>query len=85
MSLPTPDWLTQHGCELKASKDGHSSTVYFNGKLEYLLVPTPAGGKFACRVAQTANGKRLDAGATFATSDEALRGGLEDLRKALGW
>ena len=48
-------------------------------------MPIPAGGKYACRVAQSINGKRLDAGATFATRDEALRGGLDDLRKALGW
>ena len=28
MSIPTPDWLTQRGCEMKMSKDGHSSAVY---------------------------------------------------------
>ena len=81
----TPDWLTLHGCELKDSTDGRSATVYMDGRPRYLLIPVPAGGKYGCRVAQTENGKRLDAGATFGTSDEALRGGLEDLRKALGW
>jgi hypothetical protein len=85
MSVPTPDWLTQRGCEMKASKDGHSSAVYCNGQLQYLIQPIPAGGKYACRVSQTVNGKRLDLGGTFGTREEALRGGLEDLRKALGW
>jgi hypothetical protein len=85
MPLSTPDWLALHGCELKESKDGHSAAVYCSSQPQYLLVPVPAGGKYACRVAQTVNGKRLDAGATFGTRDEALRGGLEDLRKTLGW
>ncbi len=85
MSLPTPDWLTLRGCELKASKDGHSAAVYCNGQPQYLLAPIPAGGKYACRVSQTTNGKRFDGGATFPTHDDALRGGLDDLRKALGW
>ena len=85
MSVSTPDWLTLHGGELKQSKDGRSITVYMNGQPQYLLIPVPAGGKHACRVSQTVNGKRLDSGATFASHDEALRGGLDDLRKALGW
>jgi hypothetical protein len=42
-------------------------------------------GKFGCSVTQTVNGKRLDSGASYATLEDALRGGLEDLRKALGW
>jgi hypothetical protein len=83
--MPTPDWLALHACEMRDSKDGHSSTIFVAGQPQYLLQPIPAGGKFACRVSQTVNGKRFDSGATFATRDEALRGGLDDLRKALGW
>jgi hypothetical protein len=85
MAVTAPQWLTQHGGELRASKDGKSYTVYLRGEPQYLLLPVPAGGKHACRVSQTINGKRLDGGATFATLDEAAGGGLEDLRKALGW
>ena len=48
-------------------------------------MPIPAGGKHACRVSQTVNGRRLDVGATFPTTEDAVRGGLEDLRKTLGW
>jgi hypothetical protein len=79
------DWLSAHGAELRPSKDGNSWSIYFGGTLEYVLCLAPAGGKFACRVAQTINGKRLDKGQSFPTPDDAARGGLEDLRAALGW
>jgi hypothetical protein len=52
---------------------------------QYLLIPVPIAGRFGCAVMQTINGKRLDGTGTYPTEDEALRGGLEDLRKALGW
>jgi hypothetical protein len=74
-----------HHGDLKPSKDGHSLTVYFAGEPQYLLEPVPAKGKFACRVSQTINGKRLDRGDVWASQEEAFRGGLEDLRDALGW
>jgi hypothetical protein len=52
---------------------------------QYLLIPVPSAGRFGCAVMQTINGKRLDGNASYQTEDEALCGGLEDLRKALGW
>jgi len=85
MAVTAPDWLTRHGCTLKASKDGCSWTVYLGGEPQYTVVPVPAGGKYSCRVVQTINGKRLDKGEPFATPEDACRGGLESLRKALGW
>ena len=85
MSITTPDWLTQRGSELRPSKDGNSYSVYFAGEPQYLLLPVPVGGKHACRVSQTINGRRLDGAGTYATRDEAVRGGLDDLRKVLGW
>jgi hypothetical protein len=85
MTIATPDWLTQHGGELKASQDGRSWSVYLGGKLQYVLNLTPAGGKNACRVAQTVNAKRLDKGRLFDSPEAAAKGGLEDLRIALGW
>lgn len=85
MSATTPDWIKSRNGELKGSKDGHSCTVYFAGQPQYLLEPVPAKGKYACRVSQTINGKRLDKGGLWATRDEALQGGLGDLREALGW
>ena len=85
MAVTTPDWLTLHDGELKPSKDGHSWSVFLSGKLHYVLGLTPAGGKYACRVVQTNNAKRLDKGGLYESPDAAARGGLDDLRKALGW
>jgi hypothetical protein len=85
MAVSSPDWLTQRGGELQPSKDGKSYTIYLRGEPQYLIVPVPAEGKHACRVSQTINGKRLDRGGAWPTMDDAVRGGLEDLRAALGW
>ena len=85
VSVTTPDWLTKHAGELRPSKDGRSCMVFFAGQMQYVLVVLPVGSTFGCRVTQTNNGRRLDGGASYATPDDAVRGGLEDLRKALGW
>jgi hypothetical protein len=85
MAVTSPEWLTQRGGELRQSKDGESYVVYVGDEPQYLLIPVPADGQHACRVSQTNNGKRLDGAATYATFEEAARGGLDDLRKALGW
>jgi hypothetical protein len=85
MAVTTPDWLQAHGGELHVGKEGRSASVYFAGGLQYVLIPVPAKGKFACSVTETINGRRLDGSGTYASMEDALRGGLEDLRKALGW
>jgi hypothetical protein len=85
MTVTAPEWLTRHGCELRPSQNGQSWTVYLNGAPEYTVVPVPAAGQHSCKVTQTNNGKRLDSGGTYPTLEDAARGGLEDLRKALGW
>ncbi|HVS35539.1 MAG TPA: hypothetical protein VMS17_08155 [Gemmataceae bacterium] len=83
--MTTPDWLAQHGGELRSSKDGRSLTVYLSGEPQYLLVQEPTDGKHGCKVFQSNNGKRLDGGAAFPSTEAAFQGGLEDFRKALGW
>jgi len=85
MSVPVPDWIKTRNGDLKGSKDSHSWVVYLAGQPQYLLEPVPAKGKFACRVLQTINGRRLDRGAVWDTREQALQGGLTDLREALGW
>ena len=85
MPVATPEWLKSRGADLHPSKDGHTWTVSFAGLPQYLLEPLPAGGKFNCRVTQTVNGKRLEGMETYATREDALNGGLADLRNALGW
>ena len=85
MTVSTPDWLQARGGELRGSKDNHTWTAYFAGLPQYLLEPLPAAGKFGCRVTQMINGRRLDGKGVYASRDEALKGGLDDLRNALGW
>ena len=85
MALTTPDWLTRRGGELRADPDGRSWAALLEGQPHYLLVPVPAAGKYSCRVTQTVNGRRLDRGGTYPSAEDAVRGGLEDLRQALGW
>ncbi len=85
MAVTAPDWLSKHGGELRPSADGRSWMVYFAGQMQYVIAPAPAAGKYSCKVRQTINGKSLDSGATYPTLEDAARGGLEDLRKAVGW
>ena len=85
MAVTAPEWLTKRGGELRCSHDGHSCAVLLRGEPQYLVLEVPAGGKHGCHVKQSNNAKRLDSGATYQTPDDAVRGGLEDLRKALGW
>jgi hypothetical protein len=85
MNLTAPDWLTRRGGALRPCPDGQSWAVLLDNQPQYLLRPIPAAGKLACLVEQTINGKRLDGKIVYASEDEALRGGLEDLRKRLGW
>jgi hypothetical protein len=77
--------MAVRGGEVRGGADGHAWAVYFDGQPQYLVVPVPAKGKFTCDVTQTINGKHLEGQGTYATRDEALAGGLNDLRNALGW
>jgi len=85
MSVTTPEGLSKPGGELRRATVPDTWLVLVGGEPQYRLVPVPAGGKFTCQVTQTNNGKRLDRGGLFPTEEDALRGGLEDLRVALGW
>jgi hypothetical protein len=85
MAATTPDWLTRHGGELRLRTAPHWWAVFLGGEPQYLLAIVPVAGKHGCKVTQSNNGRRLDSGTSHATLDEALQGGLEDLRKALGW
>ena len=85
MTIAVPDWIKTRNGDLKPSKDGHSWTVWFAGQPQYLLEPLPAKGKFACRILQTNNGKRLDKDGVWDSKEAALQGGLTGLREVLGW
>jgi hypothetical protein len=81
----TPEWLTLRGGELRRGVIAETWLVLLDGSPNYRLFVTPAMGKFTCVVVQTNNGKRLDKGREYPTVNEALTGGLEELREVLGW
>ncbi len=83
--MTTPDWLTQRGGDLKLGSDGRTWYFLLGGQPQYSLVAVPVDGKFGCAIRQTINGTRIASAGVYATAEEAIRGGLEDLRKALGW
>jgi hypothetical protein len=49
------------------------------------LTPVPVQGKYGCVIKQTNNGRRIENTGVYLRADEALRGGLDELRRALGW
>jgi hypothetical protein len=83
--VATPDWLAKRGGVLQPSTQGGTWLVLLDNSPQYRLVAVPAAGKYSCQVTQTVNGRRLDGSGTYSTIEDAIRGGLEDLRKALGW
>lgn len=85
MALTAPEWLTNRGGALRLASDGLSWVVFFADAPQYLLRPIPAAGKHACEIEQLINGRRLESGNSYPIPEDAVRGGLEDLRKTLGW
>ena len=86
MPLPTvPDWLTRRDGSLAAGLTDQTLYVRVGGEPHYRLDVRPAGGKFACAVTQTVNGRLLGDDAKYDSVEAALAGGLETLRNRLGW
>ena len=83
--MTAPDWLTQRGGSLKLGSDGKTWFALIAGQPNYSLVASPVTGQFGCTIRQTINGQRVESTGKFATKDEAIHGGLEDLRNVLGW
>jgi hypothetical protein len=84
--MTTPDWLTQHDGSLRRGLKETVRLVMLGSEPQYRLTALPAAGeKHTCAVTQTVNGRRLDKGEVYGSVDEALQGGLETLRQALGW
>jgi hypothetical protein len=85
MTATTPEWLARHGGELRPCTPPNMWAVFLGCEPLYHLAVVPVKGKFGCKVTLTNNGRRLDGGSSHPTVEEALRGGLDDLRNALGW
>jgi hypothetical protein len=85
MAVTAPEWLVKRGGSLEPGAYGEVWLVMFQGGPQYKLAPVPVAGKYGCAITQTINGKPIPCAARADTSDAAVQGGLEDLRKALGW
>jgi hypothetical protein len=85
MAVTTPEWLAKHNGSIQECPDGNSWAVIFDNQPQYVLRPYPAGGRYSCDVMQSINGRHVGSGAIYDSADQALAGGLEDLRKILGW
>ena len=85
MALAAPEWLTRRGGSLKAGSDGHTCYLMLNDQPLYAVVPMPVKGKIGCAIIQTNNGKRMEITSTAGSPEDALRLGLEEVRKTLGW
>ena len=83
--MTAPDWLTQRGGALKLGSDGQHWYVLFDGRPDYRVTAAPVAGKFGAVVRQTVNGNPIESTGVFGSKEEAIGGGLDDLRKALGW
>lgn len=83
--VATPEWLAKRGGSLREATDGRSWIVLLDQEPRYRLEPIPAAGKYSCAVTETVNGRRLEGGGTYASVEDAVLGGLEDLRKFVGW
>lgn len=86
MTATAPEWLTRRGGGLDVNPNGQAAAVILNGTPQYVVRVVPASGKYVGQVKQSNNGRYLPASdKTYPTTAEALQGGLDDLRRALGW
>ncbi len=83
--MNVPDWLKLRDGNLRPGLNDTTWLVLLNEHPQYRLVTKPANGNFTCSITQTNNGKRLDGGLTYQTSNAAFTGGLQELREKLGW
>lgn len=83
---PTPDWLRRHGGELRPAVQPDVVEIWVDGQPLYRLEVRPARDQYECAVVDMTNGRRLDnPRSVYATPEQALHGGLEQLRSYLGW
>jgi hypothetical protein len=83
--MQTPAWLTQHDGALKLASDRELWIVHISAKPQYTLRTVPVQGKYGCAIKQINNGQTIESSGAYPSAQEAIQGGLEDLRRALGW
>jgi hypothetical protein len=85
MTLTAPDWLTRHDGSIKLGSDGTTWYVLLGSQPQYALMPRPIGNHFGCHIKQTNNGRIVATTGALPGHEEALKEGLDQLRKVLGW
>ena len=85
MAVNAPEWLVKRGGSLTPGPYGDVWFVMLQGEPQYKLAPVPVAGKYGCAITQTINGKPIPSTTPADTAEAAIQGGLEDLRKVLGW
>lgn len=85
MNIATPDWLTRRDGAFNLGSDNKTWYVTFSGQPHYSVAAMPAKGKFTVAVRQTENGKRFESPDIYDSQEAAIKGGLEELGKELGW
>jgi|DewCreStandDraft_4_1066084.scaffolds.fasta_scaffold205421_2 hypothetical protein len=85
MRVETPEWLSRRVGQLKAGVTSNSWLVLVGDSPIFRIEARPAKGRFTYYLTETTNGRTWAGESTFATSEEALRQGLEALRDRLGW
>lgn len=83
--IEPPAWLSRRGGAFQKGHAGNSWFVILNNQPLYRLTSIPVGDQFGCAITQTNNGKRIPSTTQARTPEEALKAGLSDLGKALGW
>jgi hypothetical protein len=85
-SPPVPDWLALRAGAIQPGIQPETRFVLIGGAPLYKLEVRPAAGRFACAITNSANGSRIDNAATrYESFDDAVAGGLDQLREKLGW
>ena len=85
MTATIPDWLATRSGDLRPGVDSDIWLVLLDGSPQYKLIVAPAKGQFTCAIVQANNGRRLDKGTIYPSTEAAMHGGLAALRDILGW
>jgi len=83
---PTPEWLQRRGGLLRRNLQSNIVEVWLEGQPLYRLEVRPAQNQYTCVIVDMTNARTVGDGySIYATAEQALAGGLEQLRGYLGW
>jgi hypothetical protein len=83
---PTPEWLQRRGGLLRRNLQSNIVEVWLEGQPLYRLEVRPARNQYTCVIVDMTSARPISNGSSiYATTEQALAGGLEQLRGYLGW